>query len=177
MGNNNLINPASLVSFFVGIAAGLFICFLISGDPDDPPEVDISANLISNAEAFTMIDNHVHCTPEDSTISGHVELPILLGYINKMSNQCQSIGMEMSGLEYYFARYTNDPDNDDRPTILFYPTYRSSNGHVPFDPFSSISGSPAHVVNINNGNRRIATDTVRCVLDRSNMSPPRPPTY
>ena len=181
--NNNLINPTSLVSFILGIAAGLFICFIISSDPEADPEIDISANLITNAMAISMINNYSPCLENDNTVSGHVELDVLLGFINKMSNQCQSINMELSGLEYYFAQYSNDKDNADRRTVLFYPTYKDTiDGtriiHVPFDPFSSRVGQPMNVIDMNDpGERTIETDTSRCVLDKSNMSPPRQATF
>jgi len=173
--NENLINPGNLFSFFIGIAAGLFICFLISDDENADPSIDISANLITNAEASTLINNFNGCDSDTTTTSGHLELPILLEYIKQMGNQCQTMGREMSGLEYYFAQYSNDPVNGDRITALFYPTYRdsTSGNYVPFDPFSGLD-----VQGMNSGGLRTTrSDTIKCVLDKSNMSPPRQPTF
>ncbi|MEM9549052.1 MAG: hypothetical protein AAGA77_23900 [Bacteroidota bacterium] len=176
--NNNLINPGTLFSFFIGIATGLFICFLISEDGDqvpNPSPIDITSNLITNAEATALINNFSGCSDDTTTVSGHIELPVLLEYLRQMGDQCQSVGRELSGLEYYFAKYNNDPDNGNRITALFYPTYRDSvlNHYVPFDPFSNLS-----VERMNTGlQRTIATDAINCVLDKSNMSPPRQPTF
>lgn len=181
--SRSLINANSLVSFFLGIAAGLFICFMVNKDENSNPDIDISANLISNGDAIALINNFTGCDSTDNTVSGHLELDVLLSYINKMSNQCQSIGAEMSGLEYYFARYMNDPVNANRRTALFYPTYSDTiDGlvvHVPFDPFSSTRTDRIDVVRMSReaGLMNATIDAVMCVLDKSNMSPPRGATF
>jgi len=84
----------------------------------------------------------------------------------------------MSGLEYYFAKYGKDgSENENRSTIVMYPTYNDGLNHVPIDPFLSTQASPATVVSMYRNNSRTSRiNDSRYVLNRLHMSPPRQPT-
>ena len=174
---DTLLSASSLLPFVIGVVVGGITYFFICRSQNATPSVPIANKLISNKMALDMISNY-SCSNGDDTVSGHLELGVLLTYINQISSQCTSIGMTMSGLEYYFARYDEDAVNDSRSTIVIYPTFEDANGnHVPFDPYESTNGSPVTVVALNatalgsrNGSARW---TRNFVLDKSNMSPPR----
>ena len=181
-----LTSANSLVPLVIGVLIGGLVYYFICKSQNATPVVNLNANLISNGEAIDMI-NRYSCSSDD-TASGHLDLGVLLSYVDKMSTQCKSIGMELSGLEYYFAKYDNDPVNANRSTIVIFPTYRDGGNHVPFDPFlSTSSNSKIEVIALNdttNKNQRSTSKSTwydnsaaqMVALDRSNMSPPRQPT-
>ena len=174
------VQATNLLPFLIGVVVGGIIYYFICKNQNSTPAVNIDDKLIDNAEALRLIDNYKGCN-EDDTVSGHIELGVLLTYINSVTSKCQEIGMTLSGLEYYFAKYDNDIVNGHRSTIVIYPTYKdSNNNHIPFDPFISTNSDPVTVVGLNgvsasnrSGDSRFSS---KHVLDKSNMSPPRQAT-
>lgn len=172
-----LLTAQSLIPFLIGVVVAGVTYYFICKNQNSMPSTNITHKLISNAEALELIDNYSGCK-DDDTVSGHLELDVLLTYIDQATTQCDSIGIQLSGLEYYFAKYKNDATNGDRSTIVIYPTYKdANNNHVPFDPFISTSGNPVEVQALNSvavGSRSSDSRfSSRHVLDKSNMSPPR----
>lgn len=175
--DDTLFTLASLLPFLVGILIGgvmaYFICKRVSSSPGTP----LAGNLIDNETAFQMINNFENCTKDD-TVSGHIELGVLHEYINQMSTRCTNIGMDLSGLEFYFAKYEpTDAVNPGRTTIVFYPTYNDGANHIPFDPLTSSNGNPVTVFDMSRNARTNAMNNSLCALDRLHMSPPRQPTF
>jgi hypothetical protein len=169
--------------FFLGTALGFAVCTVLNRNP----VTDLGQNLISNLEALRLIDNfHARSTQGDA-VSGHLELGTLVGYIDRMKAQCKTVGIELSGLEYYFAKYgvADHPPNENQNTIVVFPTYEDNGAQIPIDPFLPfVNGRPVTVVDLYAdflNDRNIPANleagqyTSSNVLNRTNMSPPRPP--
>ncbi len=169
----------------VALAAGLgyLICTFLDRDPKG----DLGSNLITNVKALELIANY-QAPGYTNTASGHLELGVLLAYIDKVKTQCSSINKELSGLEYYFAKYGefDNPPNENQNTIVIYPTYKNGNDHIPIDPFLPlVNNEPVTVKSINiqykidvaaQASMSDSLYTSNNVLNKSHMSPPRQPT-
>ena len=178
----------NLAPFLVGVVVGGVTYYFICRSQNAIPPNDLDDKLISNRKALSMIHNFRANAPDD-TVSGFLDKACLLEYMARVKTQCDAIGKTFTGLQYYFAKYDNDPVNGDRPTIVFYPTYDGGKNkagvdlHVPFDPFISTAGNPVKVSDMNAQYIAAGSDTARTgtmyeskhVLNRSNMSPPNPP--
>lgn len=161
---------------FLGAALGYAIAIRLNRNPS----ADLTMNLITNKDALRMIANYKAVSPAGDSVSGHLELGVLMAYISRMQTLCTNAGREMSGVEYYFARYgANDEPDQNRNTIVMYPTYAEGGAHIPFDPTPNIS-----VVNLNTAYQTevgggatmaVAHASSMNVLNRTNMSPPRQP--
>lgn len=136
------------------------------------------SNLITNTDAIGMIDARIAEAPNTS-ISGHLDIGVLLSYIAEIQERCDAIGVEFSGLEYYFANHaTSNPGswNNGSLTTVIYPTYKSGNDNIPFDPFLSTSSNIVTVIDIKNDLAQYGSSAH--VLNKSNMTPPKQPvTY
>ncbi|MDF1697276.1 MAG: hypothetical protein P1U56_15640 [Saprospiraceae bacterium] len=182
------LTAENLLPFVIGVLVGGVIYYFICRAQSAVPTAGLSDKLISNMEALSIIHNY-QATAPDNTASGHLDLGVLLAYIDAAKTQCTAVGKDLSGLEYYFAKYNNDANNGNRPTIVMYPTYfdgqdQSGNDlHIPFDPFISTTGHPMKVKDMSDQYIADATDAARKssfytsvhALNRSNMSPPNPP--
>jgi hypothetical protein len=175
------LTKESILPFGIGVlVSGVLFYFICKAQSS--PTGSVGASLIDNATAISMIKNYNPCdTSDTATISGHLEIGALLGYIDEATTKCETLGFELSGLEYYFAKYIDELEN--RRTIVIYPTVQEIEAdgtvhHIPFDPFLSTSADTMTVVEINLDN--LKTRSIfesKHVLDRSHMSPPRKPTF
>lgn len=175
--------------FTIGVIVGGITYYFICKNQNAAPPNNLADKLITNLQALIKINNFQSIASDD-TVSGHLGLGNLLAYIAAVKTRCEDIGFAFSGLQYYFAKYSNDPNSGDRPTIVIYPTFHDGQDedgndlHVPFDPFISENGNAITVVDMKrqfdeDSNKRREMDnamyTSRNVLNRSNMSPPNPP--
>jgi hypothetical protein len=170
-------NTKSLAPLAIGVAIGGALGYFICSQAGTPKNLHTS-NLISNNEAIAMIDDRRAQQPSDP-FSGHLEIGVLLSYIQEVQEQCDIIGVEFSGLEYYFANHLQDNgDSWDEGTLttVLYPTYKSGVNHIPFDPFISTSANLVSVLDIKSDLNQHGSSMH--VLNRVNMSPPKQPhTY
>lgn len=195
-----------LTTGIIAAAAGFFICHRLNNtDPTDPTgptgpnDLNIDNKLLTNEEALQMINRYreqVSIPVKDNTASGYIDIDVLNVYIDTVRAKCAEVGKELTGLEYYFAKYEgeiNEGDNSGRSTIIFFPTYwgedeDGNTGNIPFDPFQVVN--PVHVRNMNTAWRsaqapsggqtsRSAQGSTEfsgsCALNKSNMSPPKKP--
>jgi len=173
--------------FALGGALGYAICTILDRDPTG----NVTPNLITNGEALEMI-HRFRAGVNDDTASGHIELGVLLGYIELIKSKCSAVGKDLSGLEYYFAKYGPGPSGstaitkdskDNRNTLVIYPTFKDAAGDfIPFDPSVSTTTDIKRVVDLNDStnwsnraNLGGMYDTEAFVLNRLHMSPPRNP--
>ncbi len=167
--------------FLAGVAATAFLTWLYNLLRNRNNSIDISANLISNEQALTMIGNYHAQGLNDNTASGHLELETLMAYIASMQDKCTTAGKTLSGLEYFFAKYgqAEHPPNQNLNTIVFYPTYVGTidghTGHIPFDPDATADSVKVMSDERKSGALRTAWANSNNVLNRTHMSPPREP--
>ena len=165
-------NTKSLLPLAMGVAVGGALGYFICNQSGSPKNLHAN-NLISNNEAITMIDARRSQAPNDP-FSGHLEIGVLLSYIHEVQERCDVIGVEFSGLEYYFANHLeNNGDSWDagKLTTVLYPTYKSGVNHIPFDPFISNAANPVSVLDIKADLTQHGSSAH--VLNRVNMSPPK----
>ncbi len=161
---------------FLGVGLGFAICTLLSRDP----KADLTASLITNADALRLIDNYKSNNSQNNSVSGHFELGVIVGYIDKMKTACSSAGKNLSGLEFYFARYgQSDTPDQNTDTIVIYPTYEDNGKHIPFDPDLNVTVKDLNVDyqtdKASPANLSASKYTSTNVLNRAHMSPPREP--
>ncbi len=172
MSNTKSLAPLA-IGVVIGGALGYFVC-----NQSGVPQNLHANNLISNSEAISMIDDR-RAQQSSDPFSGHLEIGILLSYIQEVQERCDVIGVEFSGLEYYFANHLQDnSDSWDEGTLttVLYPTYKSGVNHIPFDPFISSAANQVSVLDIKADLTQYGSSAH--VLNRVNMSPPKQPhTY
>jgi len=156
---------------------GFLICTVLNKNPT----ADLEDSLISNEQALKMIEN-LGISDPTAARSGHLDLGVLVAYIDRMKSKCSTAGKPMTGLEYFFAQYgaNEHTPNGGQNTILFYPTYQGTvngvAGNIPFDPDSSAASvKDMNDVRRTNGALNNNWTISRNVLNRTHMSPPNPP--
>jgi len=163
--------------FLLGGALGYMICTRLNKDPRS----DLGNNLIDNAMALRLIKNYQDKSESGDAVSGHLQLGVLMAYVNEMQTKCDAVGKPLSGLEYYFATYgpQDHTPNENQNTIVIYPTYENGGAHIPFDP--DLNQNVAALYGQFNAdllaNAALSGTTYSSsnVLNRTHMSPPRQP--
>ena len=162
----------------MGGALGYVICTQLSRNP----KVQLAANLINNAEALRLISNFQQNASTGDAVSGHLDLGVLLAYIDEMKVICSAAGKDLSGLEYYFAKYgpADNAPSQNQNTILLYPTFENAGAHIPFDPEINLNVVTMYAQYQADLQSNVVlsgtTYNSANVLNRTHMSPPRQPS-
>jgi len=174
-----------IIPLVIGGVFGYFICqFTAASEGEMPMEgtVDLSAKLISNEEAFSMIDAFQNSNNDSvSVTSGHIPLAELMAYIGHINTLTTENSTDsITGLEYYFGKYGSEVPlevkaDSHQQTIILYPTYwnQTEEQHRPFDPTRLDDGSAVEIENLRAGSPLPINSSTNIAFNRSNMVPPR----
>lgn len=180
------------ISFLFGLITGTTITYFVLSQLT---ENVVPRNLIPFKNALHMIKNRNN-KPNETGFKeaefGFLELEDFTKYIDYLKSECKKSKVELTGLSYHFARYSNtvflDDEHKNHRTLVFFPTRKNEKGKdIPFDPqnleldvLNAIQQSDASSSTGNNDGiiedsdlTGLGDQIMSVCYNKSQMSPPR----
>lgn len=135
-------------------------------------------NVIPIDSAFSLIDAHQQKVFNGKSTSVFVPWNDFLSYLTYAKNGMEATKDSISGLEFYFAAYTDTGSNS---TLVVYPTFFDSDsvfvtgrndGHIPYDFGQGVSVSELY----RNRGSIDPNISINVAYNRMGQSPPRLPS-